>query len=323
MKSFLILSLFCAFALGLTVEFKFNKKPIKDRRAPFILHSYQENIKNHFKRPENANLLMSFLFGAKQGISPHTKKAFEKTNLSFLLSPSGIHLTCFFIVFGFLINRFVSKKKNKLIKMALLILFLLLPTPQNIKRLSIIRLGAHAKPFLKKRISLHKFLILSFGISFLLGHYFQNPLSYLLSLLFIGTFFLLSEESRVTILLALFSNQILINLFLGNKISLFSVFTSVIGVSLFTLIQPVFIMYFLTFWIYPSNWVEPLISLFVKILKLTSIAINGTFTSSSIFLLLAIWCLLFIEKHPKKISFFALFLLLHCNTSMAPCFFRP
>jgi len=322
MKSFLILTLFCAFALGLTVELKLNKKTVAEQRVPFVLHRYQENIKASFKRPENANLLMSFLFGAKQGISPHTKKAFEKNNLSFLLAPTGIHLASFFLLVGFFLKRFLSRKKRKWITMTLLSAMFLLPTPENIKRLSLMRLGFHGKAFFKRRISSTHLLAIAFGFSFLLGHYSNNPLSFLISLLFIGTFFTLGEQSRATLVLALFSNQILLAIFLGNKISLFSVFTSMAGVFLFGFLQPAFIIYFCTFWIYPTNWVEPIIQVFVRTLKTSATLINGTFTSSSIFLLLAIWMLLFLKKKRGFYLLFSLLLLLHTNTSMTPCFFR-
>jgi hypothetical protein len=321
MKSFLYLSLFCTLALGLTIEFKLNKKPTSERRVPNILNSYQKKIKSHFKRPENANLLMSFLFGAKQGISPHTKAAFEKNNLSFLLTPSGIHLASFFLIIGFFLNRFLSKKKRKWTMIFILSAMLLLPTPANIKRLSLVRLGFHTKTFFKKKISSIQLLCIVFGISFLLGHYFNNPLSYLMSLLYIGTFFTLSEQSRMKVFLALFSNQILIALFLGNKISFFSVFTSVAGVTFFTFIQPLFILYFCTFWIYPSNWIEPVIQLFIRMLKISALSISGTFTSASVFLLIAVWILLFVKNSRSKLVLFAISFLIHTNTSMSPCLF--
>lgn len=321
MKSFLYLSLICALALGLTIELKLNKKTAPERRVPYILNSYQKEVKSHFNKPENANLLMSFLFGAKQGISPHTKKVFEKNNLSFLLTPSGIHLASFFLIISFFLNRFLTKKKKKWAMICILTAMFLLPTPANIKRLSLVRLGFHARPFFKKRISSIQLLWIVFVISFLLGHYFKNPLSYLMSLLYIGTFFTLTEQSRMKVFLALFSNQIIIALYLGNKISFFSVFTSVAGVTLFTFIQPLFILYFCTFWIYPSNWIEPVIQLLLNIIKISAKLINGTFTSSSIFLLLTIWVLLFLKHGKLKYVLFALFLFLHTNSAMNPSLF--
>ena len=88
--------------LGTTVQLGLQSTPIAPRATPSFLVNYKAQIKEHFKKPENANILFSFITGNKTGISPHTKKAFKKVNLGFLLTPSGIHFSALFIFVSFL-----------------------------------------------------------------------------------------------------------------------------------------------------------------------------------------------------------------------------
>ncbi len=323
MKNYLLLTLITALFMGVATEYKLHLKTRPSPRVPQFLSQYAQEVKASFKRPEYGNLLMSFLLGVKQGISPQTRKAYETNGLSFLLSPSGIHLTSFFILLSFALKYFVSATKRKWIKVGFLFLILFSPTAQNLKRLALLRLFFHAKYNWKKKTPSTTLLVVVFICSFCLGHYFESPYSFAISFLYIGTFFLFSDQSRIKFILALFANQILIGLFLGSKVSFFSVFTSLIGVFIFSFLQPLCLIYFLTYWLYKINWLESIIHLFTSALKSSMVALTGTFTSTSLFLLLAILALIHIKQSKQRACLFMIFLLFHTNTSMTPCLFRP
>ena len=323
MKNYLFLIVLTALFMGLATEYKLHLKSRPSTRVPQFLGHYVQNVKSSFKRPEYGNLLMSFILGVKQGISPQTRKAYEATGLSFLLSPSGIHLTSFFLLLSFALKHFVSASKRKWIKLSFLFFILISPTAQNLKRLAFLRLFFHAKYNWKKKVSSTTLLLSVFLCSFCLGHYFESPYSFSISFLYIGTFFLFTDQSRFKFLLALFANQILIGLFLGTKVSFFSVLTSLIGVFIFSFLQPLCLIYFLTYWLCRINWLEPFIHLFTSTLKLSMVALTGTFTSTSLFLLLATLALIHTKHSKQRTCLFMIFLLFHTNTSMTPCLFRP
>ncbi len=319
MKPYFTLCLFSLIAMALTVEFKMNQIRPAEKKVPAIFRNYQNEIKEKFNKPENANLLFSFLMGTQQGISPHTRAAFKASNLNFLLSPSGIHLGGFFLVAGFFIRRFHHKGVRRGLKLSLLAACLALPNYEAIHRLAILRFGFNIKFLAKLKITSEQMLIITFFIAFCLGHYFSSPFGYLFSLLYIGTFFFLGDRPKSLLMLALFANHVLIALFLGSKVSFLGTLCGFAGVFFFSVLYPFMLIFFATFWIFSYNWIEPLISLYIESLKFAAHYLNGSFTtSSSIFLLLALWSLLFLKR--KNIAV-AVCLLLHSNAAMTPSLF--
>lgn len=223
MKFFVIISLFSALLLGITIQSGLQKTLPLPRKIPAFLQNYKRLVKNSFQRPETANILFSFITGDKNGISPYTKKSFKKVNLSFLLSPSGIHLTGVLFILVF----FMKKIKNTWIKKITHFTFLsslfFLPLSDSIKRLSILRILLKIKFLAKLKISLEHIFILTFLIAFLAGDYQHSPLGYIYSLIFLGTFFSLKNFSRFTLIMGLFSTQLILGLFMGEKVSLLSI----------------------------------------------------------------------------------------------------
>ncbi len=318
MKLYFQLCLFSALAMALTVEFKLNAVRPAEKRVPVIFRDYQASIKETFLKPENANLLFSFLMGTQQGISPHTRAAFKACNLNFLLSPSGVHLGGFFLLAGFFLKRIGHRGFRRGLKLGLLTACFMLPNYEAIHRLALLRFGFNIKFMAKLKVTSEQILITTFILTFFLGHYFSSPFGYLFSLLYIGTFFFLGDRPKALLVLALFANHVLIALFLGSKVSLMATLCGLVGVFAFSLLYPLLLIFFATFWLLSINWIEPIISLYVTGLKFTAHYLNGTFTSSSIFLLLALWSLLFLRR--KNLAF-AMFLLLHSNSAMTPSIF--
>jgi hypothetical protein len=123
------------------------------------------------------------------------------------------------------------------------------------------------------------------------------------------------------LILGLFSSQLIIALFMGEHVSLMAIAVGLIGSALFGLLFPFVLLFFVSFWIFKINWIEPLIGLFLSFVKSSSVLLQGSFTSSSIFLILAVGTLLHVSYSRKKMAAFCLLLILHTNTAMTPSIF--
>ena len=323
MRFFLIVSFLTAVMLGTTVQLGLHTTPMATRPVPPFLVRYKNQVKDHFNKPENANILFSFITGNKTGISPHTKKAFKKVNLSFLLSPTGIHFSALFIFVTFFIKKLKNKWLRTILKLTSISSVFLLPDFQSLKRLGILRIIFQLKFLAKMKISLEKIFFATFILSFVLGHYKSSPVGFIFSFAFLGTFFSLRNHSKLMLICGLFSTQLILALFLGDKVSLLSIPCGLFGSFLFTLLFPLVVLFLLTFWMIPINWIEPLLKLYVTGIKLTAKYLNGSFTSSSIFLILAMWLLMFHKNSTQKYIGLFLLLFLHTNTAMNPVIFFP
>jgi hypothetical protein len=321
MKFFLFISLLGATVLGFTIQMGLHETRLPDLRVPDFLSKYQQEIKNSFKGPENANVLFSFITGYKNGISPYTRKAFKKTNLSFLLSPSGIHLSAVLLIVGFFLKKIKKKWIRHVSQSLFLVSFLFLPHFFSLKRLVILRLILKVNFFAKLKFPFEKVYLLTFAISFLIGHFHASPLSFIYSFMFLGTFFSLRDYPKMILILGLFSSQLIIALFMGEHVSLIAIAVGLIGSALFGLLFPFVLLFFVSFWIFKINWIEPLISLFLGFVKSSSVLLQGSFTSSSLFLILAVGILLHVSYSRKKMAAFGLLLILHTNTAMTPSIF--
>lgn len=321
MRFFLFISLLGATLLAITVQLGFHQTRLPDLRIPTILTKYQTEIKKSFKHPENANVLFSFLTGHKNGISPYTRKAFKKTNLSFLLSPSGIHLTALLLILGIFLKRIKIKWVRHLSQCLILIPFLFLPQFYSLKRLILLRLILKAKFIAKFSLNFENIYLITFFVSFLFGHYHDSPLSFLYSFIFLGTFFSLRDHPKIILIMGLFSSQLIIALFMGEKVSLLAIGVGLIGSLIFSFLFITIIIFFTTFWMFKINWIEPLMTLFLKFIKTSSVLLGGSFTSSSIFIILAVGIIMHISYSKKKMIILGLFIFLHTNTAMTPSIF--
>ena len=323
MKFFLVVSLMTAIMLGATVQLGLHSTSVTSKSTPTFLIAYKAQIKERFIKPENANILFSFITGNKTGISPYTKKAFKKVNLSFLLTPSGIHFSALFIFVVFFIKKFKNKFVRSLLKFLVLTSVFFFPNFESLKRLGILRIIFQVKFLAKSTISLEKIFFLTFFISFIFGQYKSSPIGFIYSFAFLGTFFSLREHPKLMLICGLFSTQLILALFLGEKVSFLSIPFGLFGSFIFSLLFPLLVIFLLTFWIIPINWAEPLIKLFVTSIKLTAKSLNGSFTSSSIFLIFAIWILMFQKNSTHKCFALMIFLFLHTNTAMTPVIYTP
>ena len=305
------------------MELGLHKAPSPAKQTPAFLRPYQRKIKESFKRPENANVLFSFITGNKNGISPYTKKAFKKVNLSHLFSPSGIHYGSVLFLLFYFFKGLKVKWPLRVGKIAIYSSTFFLPGFYSIQRLSILRILFQIKFISKLKLEVEHIFLLTFLISFLLGHYDKSPLGFLMSFAFLGTFFSFRAESKLKLILGLYSTQLIIGLFLGEKVSLLSIPIGLIGSFCFAFLFPVLLLFLGTFWLVPFNWGEPLLRGYIVSIHWFARALQGSFTSSSIFLILGLWVLMFMKNDKRKYAIVMILFFLHTNTAMTPVIFSP
>ncbi|MBC7538810.1 MAG: hypothetical protein H7281_08315 [Bacteriovorax sp.] len=315
MRFFAFITLMSGFLLFFSKPFDQGNKPIK-KTIPVFIKAQQEAFKVSFKHPQNANIAWAMMTGEKFGISPKAKQDFTDLELNFLFSPSGLHLAALLTLLFFLIKKY---KRNKLFKMAqwgLLIWALFLPY-LAIKRIIFLRLLKMSQSIFKRKFPIEILFLITFGISFMLGHFKESPLSFILSFLYVGTFISLSDKPKIILILGLFSTHLLIAFFNGNEVSLFSIILDLPIISLFVFFLPFVFLYFFTFKLISYNWIEGTVRLFVLIVHWGAKLIHGSFMSSTLFLFLAVWIILL----KKKKRYLVLVLILHGNVANSPAFF--
>ncbi|MBY0412648.1 MAG: hypothetical protein K2Q18_00710 [Bdellovibrionales bacterium] len=151
-----------------------------------------------------------------------------------------------------------------------------------------------------------------------MGNFKNSPMGFIYSFAFLGTFFALKDFSKFTLVLGLYSTQLIIGLFMGEKVSLLSIPCGLLGSYIFTLIFPFILLFLLTFWIIQINWIEPLLQIFIIGIQSVAKLLNGSFTSSSIFLIMGIWVLMMTKNSRGKYIGLCILFFLHTNTAMTP-----
>lgn len=315
MKFFAFITLFSLFMLSWTRPFGVRLPPAK-KDIPELIKKRHRALKASFKYAQNANITWAVITGEKKGITPRVQKSFNSLELGFLFSPSGIHLAALMGMIFYFINKINSKKIPKLIKWIFLLSVYFLPY-LTIKRLVIFRILFYLQRLFKKRISIENIFLITFSISFLLGHFKESPLSFIPSFLYMGTFIALRDFSKFTIVLGLFSSHLIIALFSGSEVSLISLVLNIPLITLFSLLMPLVYLYFASFQWIDFNWLEWIIRSFIVLVGWTAKLVQGTFLSSTVFLILAVWVVLL----KKQKRYLILFLFLHGNVANSPALF--
>ena len=318
MKFFLFIACFTALLHGLVPLMGLQEVVPRPKSTPQFLKGYQAKVKERFKKPENANVLFSFITGNKNGISPYTKKAFKRTNLSFLLSPSGLHLSILIMILLYPLNKFKNKIIKRTAKIMLLPSLFFLPEFYSLQRSSLLRLLFQFKFIAKLRVTLEHIFLLTFLGSFLLGHFHRSPMGFIYSFAYLGIFFSLREYPKIMLIAGLFSIQLVLALFSGEKASLLSIPFGLLGSFIFSLLFPLLLLFLSSFWFLDLNWGEPLIRAFILTIQFASKNLQGTFTSSSLFLIIAVWVLMWAKSSRVKYFTLAIFLFWHTDVAMTP-----
>jgi hypothetical protein len=115
---------------------------------------------------------------------------------------------------------------------------LFLTSMESLKRLLLLRILLQVKFLSKIKITIEHVFLITFAASFLIGDFKNSPLSFVYSFIFLGTFFSLRDYSKLTLIMGLFSTQLIIGLFMGEKVSLLAIPAGLLGGFLFTMIFP-------------------------------------------------------------------------------------
>lgn len=317
MKIFLTLFLMGALMLALQVggDRSVSAKRLKSTE---ILRGLplKSAVLSSFDRAQNAHAFWAFLTGDKAQVSPKLKNTFDRLELGFLFSPSGMHITALLFLVFLLLKKCFSQKISARLRLICFAAFYFFPS-FAIKRIVILRLLFFFKQRLKKTWSLEALFIATFCISFLLGHYFQSPLGFTMSFLFMGTFIALRDQSRFKILLGLFAVHLLIGFFHGNEVSPLALLLSFPLIGYFCAMMSLSGLYLATFRFIHINWMEKLITLFLWLIKMSAKLTIGTQINASLFLILALWIVLL--KKDKRWLILCLFL--HTNLAHSPAYF--
>lgn len=317
MKFFLTIFLLSALMLSLGKPFSEKYRRPKPSKSKVLTYGPARKVLlDSFEAPRNGHALRAFLTGEKEALSPKLKSQFDQLELGFLFSPSGLHLSGFLLLWLYLLKKYCPKRIAIWLKFFLTLGFYFFPS-FAIKRIVILKTLYFIKGRLKKKWKIEPLFFLTFAFSWALGHYEASPAGFIMSFLFMGTFISLRDESRLTLLLGLFTSHLLISSFNGNDVSLPALFLNIPLLSYFTALMALSGIYLVTFQLVDFNWIEPLMTFFLWLIKKCSKLVTGTHIDPSIFLLTGMWIYFF--RKDKKLLMICF--LLHANLANSPSFF--
>lgn len=266
----------------------------------FITHSqnlpFKQSHKSYIsielsKDNLSSPLYYSMITGDKTKISFQLKKRLRQLGLLHLFTPSGLHLSSFFFI------RFLPKKILFFILVALFIVLNHFYSYASMERVLIFKI-LH---LVLKQTSLEMHFTLTFVLSFFLGQ-FQEPLSFLYSLLFWGTIIMFRKNPIKCLFYLNFQNLILNSLSGSDSNILIFILNPLITFLSSALFPLIFLNSLL-----PSSAELDLSTYFNLIVWSVDKSSNFFVFSLSLSVLLALFICLKIQ-HPKII--FALLLLL-------------
>ena len=291
--------------------------PPPPKALPAIIMAKKKAFKESFTHPQNANIAWAMMTGEKFGISPKVMQDFKELEINFLLSPTSIQLAALLFLIFFFIKKIKDKKISRMLRCGCLIWALCLPF-LAIKRIIFLRLLIIFQSFFKRRFPIEILFLITFVISFLLGHFKEAPLGFILSFLYMGTFISLRDEPKIILLLGLFSSHLLIAFFSGNEVSFLALLINMPIIALFTFFLPFVFLYLFSFNSIHFNWIEVIIRLFIIMVHWVTKIAHASLMSSTVFLMAATWIILL----RKKKRYLVLALLLHTNTVQSPALFK-
>jgi hypothetical protein len=310
MKFFLLITLASALFLSLSTPFGPNPAHSK-RELPRFWPIKKGPYEATFASPENAHVSWAFMSGEKKGVTPRTLNDLKALELGFLFSPSGLHFTTLFFLILFLRKKI--PKKLRAIFQIVFLLFLYQVPFLAIKRIVLLRLLILMNRKLKHKLSLEILFFITFGIAFILGHFNESPMGFILSFLYIGTFIALRDQSRIVVFLGLLASHVLWSFFNCTLISPLALLLNLPLLSYFSLLMPMQFFYCLSFKWMTINWLEPLIRFFVLCVHCLGKFAHANAMTASLPLLIGVWMIML--KKPKGIF---LCLLLHSGLSQTP-----
>ena len=245
-----LMSLSCRKSFPRTRIFKFN---------------LSQQVKKSFSYKSVFYLYRSFITGRKRGVNKELKTKFKELNLLHLMTPSGLHFSTIMIVF-FLIRR---KLKHRFLDVFEFILcmsiYAFLPGYFSLRRVAFLRGLFIANDLFKSKFSKMQVFILFLVFDFFWGTFEYSPMSWFLSILFLGIIFSFQKVNFFVLSIYFYFGQMIIAFTMGHDLLPLGIIFSPLLTWIFTFIYP--FLFLNIFFIKIFNYSDGLIriySLFVE-----------------------------------------------------------
>ncbi len=302
-------------------------------KTPKWVQGKYKSISKKFSNKEYARLLTSYVTGAKVRIKKEIKNAHKETTCMHLFTPSGVHFSAFLCMLYPLIL-FISKLSKNLatfITLSINCFPFFLDGMFSLKRIAIMRFFHF---FLKKKIldlnffnfiNKHALILsfyLTFVIDFFIGSYQASPFSFTYSFLFLGTIISCVERQKrspVNIFFGILGGQIIVSCMTGQAVTLVGVMLGFLLTNIFTILFPIFVIYFFFHNFLPESIIEFLMRVFVELMQwCANLSLKTSPLPNDFFMLLiVIVSTLQIDKLKKLwIIFFLLLLTMKSTTDL-------
>lgn len=191
-------------------------------------------VEKSYYNQQNYAMLSAFISGDKRKVKRSVKAIFRKYGFIHLLTPSGIHLSSI-LVFAKAPHVFI----NLIIFVALFFYISSFKNYYSMERVLIFKIiyGIPKKYLANKLI----FFFLTMLISIGLGHYSENPLSYVYSFQFWGIIFLY-EKSKLKLIFYLFLSQLFLAYLSNTYISPLGIIVNPFVTAIFSPLFPLLII---------------------------------------------------------------------------------
>ena len=222
MKSQIFLYLFC----GLGLWWAINRPPPTSSYKPGSYYKYAICPKIKAR---------AYVWGEKYHLLPSERKAHYKLHLTHLFTPSGIHLSALL-----LFPAWFLKRRKKTFLLLLLIIFVLayfFSSLHSFKRMCLVALLSRMSRQFNFRVVAGAFLI-----DLIIGGFWASPLSWFMSLLFLGTIALQLYSNKRTFFMAFLGGQALVGLLFSNAIYPVGMVLGWLVMTLFSFIFPLLLV---------------------------------------------------------------------------------
>jgi hypothetical protein len=230
---------------------------------PYYFPDYLADMIDHFKNKSYFGQFLAYVWGEKAFMTYKHIEWHNSLYLQHLFTPSGVHLSSLLILLK------LSSKKGRIyhaLEFLLLILTFIPVGLYPLKRIALFRLCSKINQLMfSKKFSEYSVFITAFAIDFFLGNYSQNPMSFALSYLFIGTLLLFDSKNLIRFFFTLFMAQILVSIIFFKPFYPIAFFIGMLLSALFALLFPLLIAGLLTYTFFP-NFSEYFLALYTKIL---------------------------------------------------------
>ncbi|WP_157680545.1 ComEC/Rec2 family competence protein [Bacteriovorax sp. Seq25_V] len=257
-KSIFLFSIF----LLLLSPLNYNKKNQKTYSLKLSLK--KEKFKS-FSSKDRAHLYQSFVLGNKYGLSPEKKDKLKVMGLYHLMTPSGLHYSCLLFLLIFLKRKYNNRYLSYLEILIGVAIHTFLPGFYAFKRVALLRsLKVSNDIFLDRKFSRLEILLCFLCFDILFGTFRFSNVSFLMSILFIGIFYL-RGSSKFFIVFNLFIGQIIMAYIFGNEVSILNLILSPFYTMIFSFLYP--LLCFNIFFLDIINYSEYILLFLEKLLE--------------------------------------------------------